>query len=101
MCDQMQEKLHAVRVILAVLSVVISAVVSGCAHEENARRFIDFAIGADAQSYMQGACMRRPVRTDLLQVGEEGLVLMDYDLDRAAAERETILERWRTLEDAA
>lgn len=31
MCDQMQEKLHAVRVILAVLSVVISAVVSGCA----------------------------------------------------------------------
>lgn len=44
--------------------------------------------------------MRRPVRTDLLQVGEEGLVLMDYDLDRAAAERETILERWRTLEDA-
>lgn len=77
------------------------AVVSGCAHEENARKFIDFAIGADAQSYMQGACMRRPVRTDLLQAGEEGLVLMDYDLDRAAAERETILERWRTLEDAA
>ena len=77
------------------------AVVSGCAHEENARRFIDFAISADVQAYMERTCMRRPVRTDLIQAGEETeeLILMDYDLDRAAAEREDILARWRTLEE--
>ena len=77
------------------------AVVSGCAHEENARRFIDFAISADVQAYMERTCMRRPVRTDLIQAGEETeeLILMDYDLDRAVAEREDILARWRTLEE--
>lgn len=79
------------------------AVISGCAHEENARRFIDFALGGDVQRYAERECLRRPVRTDLLRDAEEteGLVLMDYDLDRAAAERETVLERWRELEEAS
>ena len=77
------------------------AVIRGCAHPENARRFIDFAVGADAQAYMARTCMRRPVRTDLARETEEGLVLMDYDLDRAASEREEILARWKALEEAS
>lgn len=76
------------------------AVVSGCAHRENARRFIDFVLTQDAQRYLQRECLRRPVRADLLQAAEEteGLVLMDYDLDRAAGEREDVLARWQELE---
>lgn len=79
------------------------AVVSGCAHEENARRFIDFALGADTQGYMAQECLRRPVRLDMLRDTEEteGLVLMDYDLGRAASERDSVLERWRQLEEAS
>ena len=79
------------------------AVVKNCAHEENARQFIDFALGADVQRYVARECLRRPVRTDLLQPAEEteGLVLMEYDLTRAAAEREAILARWRELEEAS
>ena len=79
------------------------AVVKGCAHEENARRFIDFALGADVQQYVARECLRRPVRADLLQSAEETeeLVLMEYDLDRAAAERESILARWREMEEAS
>lgn len=79
------------------------AVIHGCAHEENARRFIDFALSADVQRYAARECLRRPVRADLLQSAEEteGLVLMEYDLDKAAAEREAVLARWRELEAAS
>ena len=79
------------------------AVIRGCAHEENARQFIDFALGADVQRYVARECLRRPVRADLLQPAEEteGLVPMEYDLVRAAAEREAILARWRELEEAS
>lgn len=77
------------------------AVVSGCAHEENARRFIDFALGEDVQGHLVRACRRRSVRTDLFAPAEEteGLVLIDYDLDRAASERDWVLSMWQSLED--
>lgn len=79
------------------------AVVKGCAHGENARRFIDFALSPDVQRYAARECLRRPVRADLLRDAEEteGLVLMEYDLGRAAAEREAILARWREMEEAS
>lgn len=77
------------------------AVVRGCPHEANARRFIDFALGQDAQRYVQRECLRRPVRTDLPSEAEAELVLMDYDLERAAAGREALLARWRAMEEGA
>lgn len=77
------------------------AVVRGGLHADNARRFIDFALGQDVQRYVERECLRRPVRKDLLLAGEEDLLLMDYDLYQAAANREAVLARWRALEDGA
>ena len=77
------------------------AITAGCAHEENARKFIDFALGEDVQRYLARECLRRSVRVDLSQPGEEtdGLTLIDYDLARAAAGREWILSVWQSLEE--
>ncbi|MDE7261233.1 MAG: extracellular solute-binding protein [Oscillospiraceae bacterium] len=79
------------------------AVVSGCAHEENARRFIDFALSVDVQRHLTLTCQRRSVRADLYVPPEEtgGLALAGYDLERAAAEREQILSIWRSLEEGS
>ena len=76
------------------------AVVSGCAHGENARRFIDFALGGDVQRYLARSCRRRSVRKDLFAQEPEtdGMVLIDYDLERAAAEREWVLSVWQSWE---
>ena len=77
------------------------AVINGCTHEENARKFIDFALSADVQQHLARTCRRRPVRTELLPLtdGTDGLVCIDYDLDRAAGSREDILSAWQSLED--
>lgn len=77
------------------------AVISGCAHEENARQFIDFALSADVQRYIARECLRRPVRPDLLPEKAEDMIVLDYDLEQAAAGRETVLNRWRALEAAS
>lgn len=74
------------------------AVVAGCAREENARRFIDFALGEDTQRHLTEKCWRRPVRSGLAQEETEAL-LLDYDLDRAAVERDAVLQQWRELEE--
>jgi iron(III) transport system substrate-binding protein len=75
------------------------AIVAGCAHEENARRFVDFALGADVQRRLSERCWRGPVRGELIRE-ETDIVVLDYDLDCAAAERDAILRQWRELETA-
>lgn len=77
-----------------------TAVVAGCAHEENARRFIDFTLGEDVQEYLLKV-YRRPVRASVAWPGDTGLLLTEYDLPRAAEERDAILSRWRELEEEA
>lgn len=74
------------------------AVINGCAHEDNARRFIDFALGEDAQRCLLRSC-RRPVRPGLEEPDWDSgeLVLIDYDLAWAAEERTDILDKWRLL----
>ena len=72
------------------------AVVAGCAHRENARRFIDFALGEDVQRFLARVCQRRPVLGD----AQEELRLIDYDLDWAARAREDVLAWWREMEAA-
>ena len=80
-------------------SVVVDgmAVIAGCTHEANARRFIDFALGEDAQRHLAEKCWRRPVRSGL-RPKETEMTILDYDLDRAAVERVAILRQWRELE---
>nr|WP_325181584.1 extracellular solute-binding protein [uncultured Oscillibacter sp.] len=76
------------------------AVVTGCPHGDNARRFIDFALSEDVQRYLMDHCSRRSVRADLRQE-EEGRFLafdsFDYDAVWAGEQRETLLAQWRAL----
>ena len=77
------------------------ALVKDCPNEENAKLFIDFVTLKECQ---EGQCHnwgRRPVRNDL-EVGEgmaklDDLVLVDYDFDWAANEKESIIERFNDI----
>lgn len=76
------------------------AVIAGCAHGENARRFIDFTLGEDVQRYLAEACFRRSVRTER-QGKEDTLPALDYDIAWASSRREDLLRRWRELTEEA
>jgi len=79
------------------------AVVAGCAHEENARRFIDFALGTDVQEHLIQDCARRSVRTDLHRRADMGedLTVYDYDVQWASSHREELMALWRELRGEA
>ena len=75
------------------------AVVKGCPHGDNARRFIDFALSGDVQRYLMEHCSRRSVRTDLSRE-EDGFLSFesfDYDAAWAGEQREALLAQWRAL----
>ncbi len=72
------------------------AVIAGCAHGENARRFIDFTLSEDVQQYLAEACFRRSVLTER-QGAEDVLPALDYDITWASGQREELLRRWREL----
>lgn len=76
-----------------------AAIVAGCAHEENARAFVDFILGSDVQCRLASDYYRRPVRSDMFVPEREtqGFVLLNYDLDWASSSRGDILASWNTL----
>jgi len=71
------------------------AVVAGCAHRDNARRFIDFTLGRDVQRRLVSDCARRSVREDLPE--EESFPRFPYDLQQASDVREDVMALWRSL----
>ena len=77
------------------------ALVKDCPNEENAKLFIDFVTSKECQEDQSQNWGRRPVRNDL-EVGEgmaklDDLVLVDYDFDWAANEKESIIERFNDI----
>ena len=77
------------------------ALVKDCPNEENAKLFIDFVTSKECQEDRSQNWGRRPVRNDL-EVGEgmaklDDLVLVDYDFDWAANEKESIIERFNDI----
>ena len=77
------------------------ALVKDCPNEENAKLFIDFVTSKECQEDQSQTWGRRPVRNDL-EVGEgmaklDDLVLVDYDFDWAANEKESIIERFNDI----
>ena len=77
------------------------ALVKGAPNEENAKLFIDFVTSKECQTEQSQNWGRRPVRSDM-EVGEgmaklEDLVLVDYDFDWAANEKESIIERFNDI----
>lgn len=75
------------------------AIVAGCDHEENARKFIDFALGKNAQNYLTEECARRSVRTDVPADGSlfPALRLLPWDSSQAARQYRELLEQWKSI----
>ena len=75
------------------------AVIAGCAHEENARRFVDFALSEDVQTYLSRSGNLRAVRPDVPEAesitGE--FTEFPYDIDWAADRQEDYLFLWHSL----
>ena len=83
----------------AVIQPDCAAVVAGCAHEDNARAFIDFLLSSEVQTRLT-AQFRRPVRGS----GADELPrALSYDPYGAGAHQAELLAIWRSLtaEDAA
>ena len=75
------------------------AIIKGCAHEENAKRFISFILGADVQKRLISNYSRRSVRSDLADptAQAQGLILMEYDIRWAGSQKSSILSLWGEL----
>ena len=77
-----------------------TAIIKGAPHADNARRFLDFVIGADVQKRVDAFC-RRSVRTDVQPserlIAQTELKLIDYNLTWASASHDAILLRWTEL----
>lgn len=70
-----------------------AAIVTGCAHEENARRFIDFLLSEDVQSRLPDKFSRRSVLSGM--ASEPELELLDYDLAWASGVQGQLLSSWQ------
>lgn len=77
------------------------ALVKGAPNEENAKLFIDFVTSKECQETQMNDWGRRPVRNDII-VGNglaalNELVLVDYDFDWAANDKENIIEHFNDI----
>ena len=75
-----------------------SALVAGAPHRENAEKFLDFTDSLDVQQLLARQFYRRPVREDV-ETGEtlvplSQVKLVDYDVEWASRERESLLMSW-------
>ena len=76
-----------------------AAVVSGCAHEANARSFIDFMLSPEIQQMLEEDFSRRGVCGP---GGEtEDIKLIDYDISWASGEQKNLLSLWRAQFEGA
>ncbi len=75
------------------------AIIKGCAHEENAKRFIHFILSEDVQKRLITDYSRRSVRSDIAvpNTQAQNLILMDYDIRRAGSQKSAILNLWGEL----
>ncbi|MDL2323619.1 ABC transporter substrate-binding protein [Ruminococcaceae bacterium OttesenSCG-928-A16] len=76
------------------------ALVDGAPNEENAKLFIDYVLSYECQLRQSQDWGRRPVRNDIEVEGMiklSDLVLVDYDFDWAANDKEQIVERFNDI----
>ena len=75
-----------------------SALVKGCAHEDNAKRFLDFTAGTDVQELLTGSFYRRSVRDDVDSAEDmpdlDELTLVDYNARTVSEQRDALLMTW-------
>lgn len=74
------------------------AIVKGAAHEENAKRFLDFIVSRDVQRLAAEKLYRRTVRLDMPgELAPEAGKIIDFDLEWAVEHQEEILDEWAAL----
>jgi len=77
------------------------AILRDAAHDEAARRFIDFVLGHDVASVVSTRFKRRSARVDVPAPDGlpplESVRLLDYDFDAAVTEREATMARFTTM----
>ena len=83
------------------VGLTLEALVKGCPNEENAKLFIDFVTSKECQTEQSENWGRRPVTSDM-DVADglaklSDLVLVDYDFDWAANEKESIIEHFNDI----
>lgn len=75
-----------------------SALIRGAAHEENARRFLDFTVSPEVQELLADEFCRRSVRGDVgteeNMVPLEEIPMVDYDVAGASERRDAVLMSW-------
>ena len=74
-----------------------AAIVRGCTHEENARKFIDFLLSPDVQQLLGTELSRRSVRADTASDALPELTVLPYDLRRADERRQELFDAWQAL----
>lgn len=73
-----------------------SALIRGAAHEDNARRFLDFTVSREVQELLEETFCRRPVRRDIAvsMIPLEEIPTVDYDVAEASERRDAVLMSW-------
>lgn len=74
-----------------------AAVARDCAHEDNARAFIDFLLEPEVQRLLTDSLSRRSVRGDIADETAAAGTALDYDLVWANDARRSVLESWSEL----
>lgn len=78
-----------------------AAVVRGCAHEENARAFLDFLLLRETQQRLSDELFRRGVRSDTGDGALPALHAVAYDAEHAGSQHEQLLAAWQALREGA
>lgn len=77
------------------------AIVKGCKNEENAKKFVDFMLSAEAQDMLSKTYARRPARVDLNPPAGLPVItdikLVDYDFAWASSEKANIVNQWKNI----
>lgn len=75
------------------------SVIKNAPHEENARKFVDFLLGTEAQTLFSKLSYTIPVNTSATiaegAVSIDSVELIDYDAELAGKQRDEVLLRWQ------
>lgn len=75
-----------------------AAILQGCAHESNAKLFMDFIITADVQEYLERELCRRSVRVDVSASPDliplSQITQVVYSIESAVDDRDHLLAEW-------
>jgi iron(III) transport system substrate-binding protein len=75
------------------------SIIRGGPNTANARKFVDFMLSREAQELFTSLSHTIPVNPEVARlsgsVAVDSIELLEYDSEKAGAERDAVLERWR------